>query len=170
MELKADLSKPSRARVLHSVGKRTRGRETNESDLADSFRDFGSVPPAQTTMGGCETPYCAANRLQRRTGASSAIASFASNAPSETARFSRRGTAAFSYRMRRFAPSNCSAYRPVELPPFAASCPTHQARTRNCATCLRRTKRRFGSNSRESSAVNKLLRSNVLNNCYDHPG
>src|SRR5437868_6362027 len=99
MEFKADLSKPSRARVLHSVGERTRGSETNESNLPDSFRDFGSVPPAQTTMGAGATPnaFGAANRLQRRTGASSAIASFASNAPSETTRFSRRSTAAFSY-------------------------------------------------------------------------
>src|SRR6266542_694314 len=44
------------------------------------------MPSAQTTMGARATPnvFGAANRLQRRTGASSAIAAFASNAPSET--------------------------------------------------------------------------------------
>src|SRR5438132_12188819 len=137
VELEADLSKPGRARLLRRVGKRTRRCATDESDLTDSGRDFGSVPSAQTTMGAGATPYCATNRLQRRTGAPSAIASFASNAPTETARLSRRGAAAFSYRMRRFAPSSCPAYRPGELP-SAASCPTHQARAGSCAPSLRR--------------------------------
>src|SRR5207244_6006259 len=85
----------------------------------DSVRDFGSMPSAQATMGARATPYCSANRLQGRTGASSAIAAFASDASFETTRFSRRGTAAFSHRVRGFAPSGCSAYR------FAASCPAH---------------------------------------------
>src|SRR5260370_39638197 len=110
MELEADLSKPGRARLLRTVGKRTRGGATDEGDLPDSVRDFGSLPSAQTTMGGRATPYCAANRLERRTGASSAIASFASNAPFETAQFSRRCAAAFPYRVRRFARFRCSAY------------------------------------------------------------
>src|SRR5947207_10921542 len=110
MELKTDLSKPSRARLLRTVGKRTRGGATDESDLTDSDRDFGSMPSAQTTMGARATPYCAANRLQRRTGASSTIAAFASNAPVETAQLVRRGAAAFSYRVRGFAPSRCSVH------------------------------------------------------------
>src|SRR6266480_155226 len=122
MELKADLSKPGRARLLRSVGKRTRGGATDESDLTDSVRDFGSLPSAQATMGAGATPYCSANRLQRRTGASSAIAAFASDASFETTRFSRRGAAAFSYRMRRFALCRCCAYRARKVP-FAASYP-----------------------------------------------
>src|SRR5438874_9811521 len=100
MELKTDLSKPSRARLLRSMGKRTRGGATDERDLTDSVRDFGSMPSAQTAMGARATPnaFGAANRLQRRTGASSAITAFASNAPFETAQLMRRGAAAFSYR------------------------------------------------------------------------
>ncbi len=94
-------------------------------------------PSAQTTMVGRATPdaFGATNRLQRRTGASSAIAAFASNAPFETAQFSRRDAAAFSYRVRRFA--SCSAWRARALS-FAASCSTHQARTGSCAACVRR--------------------------------
>src|SRR6266566_3317112 len=128
MELKADLSKPGRARLLRSVGKRTRGGAIDESDVPDSVRDFGSMPSAQTTMGARATPntFGAAHRFQRRTGASSAIAAFASNAPLETTQFSRRGAAAFSYRMRRFA--SCCACRTGDFT-FAASCPTHQTRT-----------------------------------------
>src|SRR5438046_982804 len=103
MELKADLSKPRRARLLRGVGKRTRGGATDESDLTDSFPDFGSMPPAQTTMGARATHERAANKLQGRTDPSSAIAAFASNAPFETARFSRRSAPAFPYRVRRFA-------------------------------------------------------------------
>src|SRR5438552_5411637 len=110
MELKTDLPKPGRARLLRTVGKRTRGGATDESDLTDSERDFGSMPSAQTTMGARATPCCAANRLQRRTRASSAIAAFASDAPSKTTQLVRRGAAAFSYRVRRFAPSGCSIY------------------------------------------------------------
>ena len=82
---------------------------TDESDLTDSVRDFGSMPSAQTTMGARATPYCATNRLQRKTGASSAIAAFASDDSFETAQFVRRSAAAFSYRVRRFAPSGCSS-------------------------------------------------------------
>src|SRR5205809_6975406 len=110
MELKTDLSKPSRARLLRTVGKRTRGGATDERDLTDPVRDFGSMPSTQTTMGARATPYCASNRLQRRTGAPSTVAAFASDRPVETARFSRRGAAAFSYRVRGFAPSRYSIH------------------------------------------------------------
>src|SRR5213594_3471590 len=103
MKLKADLSEPCRARLLRGVGKRTRGGATDEGDVTDSVRDPGSMPSAQTTMGARATSYCATNRLQRRTGASSAIPAFASNAPFETAQFSWRGAPAFPYRVRRFA-------------------------------------------------------------------
>ena len=106
-----------------------------KASLTDSVRDFGSMPSAQTTMGARATPYCAANRLQRKTGASSAIAAFASDGPFETAQFSWRGAAAFSYRVRRFALFRCSPLQAGELP-FAASCPAYQARTGSCATCL----------------------------------
>src|SRR5439155_6344005 len=78
MELKTDLPKPGRARLLRTVGKRTRGGATDERDLTDSVRDFGSMPSAQTTMGARATPCCASSRLQRRTGASSAIDAFTS--------------------------------------------------------------------------------------------
>src|SRR5881628_3839216 len=107
MEPKADLSEPCRARLLRTVGKGTRGGAADESDLSDSFRDFGSMPSAQTTMEGGATPnaFWAANRFQRRTDPTSAITAFASNAPFETAHLSWRGAAAFSYRVRRFAPS-----------------------------------------------------------------
>src|SRR5437667_5662533 len=138
MELKTNLSKPSRARLLRTVGKRTRGGATDERDLTDSVRDFGSVPSAQTAMGARATPYCASNRLQRRTGASSAIAAFTSDYPFETAELMRRGAAAFSYRVPRFAASRCSIYRAGSEHPFPASCSTHQTRTRSCAACLRR--------------------------------
>src|SRR6266576_5153131 len=105
MELKADLSKPGRARLLRTVGTRTRGVATDERDLTDSVRDFGSMPSAQTAMGAHATPYCASNRLQRRTGASSAIAAFTSDYPFETTELVRCGAAAFSYRVRGYAPS-----------------------------------------------------------------
>src|SRR5947209_12146882 len=103
MELKTDLPKPGRARLLRTVGKRTRGGATDERDLTDSVRDFGSMPSAQTTMGARATPCCASSRLQRRTGASSAIAAFTSDYPVETAELMRRGAAPFSYRVRAFA-------------------------------------------------------------------
>src|SRR5437016_3208555 len=137
MELKTDLSKPGRARLLCTVGKRTRGGATDERDLADSVRDFGSMPSAQTTMGARATSYCASNRLQRRTGASSAIVTFTSDYPFETAELMRRGAAAFSYRVRGFATSH-SIHGAGNERPFAASCSTHQARTGSCAACLRR--------------------------------
>src|SRR6266404_1075066 len=125
MEFEADLSKQGRARLLCTVGKRTRRGATDERDLTDSVPDFGSMPSAQTAMGARATSYCASNRLQRRTGASSAIAAFASNAPFEATQFSRRGAAAFSYRVRRFALCRCCPYRTGELP-FAAFSPTYE--------------------------------------------
>src|SRR6266446_10145629 len=137
MELKTDLPKPGRARLLRTVGERTRGGATDERDLTDSVRDFGSMPSAQTAMGARATPYCPSNRLQRRTGASSAIAAFPSDYPFETAELIRRGAAAFSYRVRGFALFHWHADR-VDERPFAASRPAHQARTGSCATCLRR--------------------------------
>src|SRR5437879_4142332 len=137
MELKTDLSKPGRARLLCTVGKRTRGGATDERDLTGSVRDFGSMPSAQTAMGARATSYCASNRLQRRTGASSAIAAFTSDYPFETAELMRRGAAAFSYRVRRLALFHGSARRAGKLP-FAAFGPAHQARTGSCAACLRR--------------------------------
>src|SRR5437879_12839231 len=118
MELKTDLSKPGRARLLRAVGKRTRGGATDERDLADSVREFGSMPSAQTAMGARATPYCASNRLQTRTGASSAIAAFTSDHPVETAELMRRGAAAYSYRGRGFAPPRRSIYGSVSARPF----------------------------------------------------
>src|SRR5882724_11796349 len=137
MELKTDLPKPGRARLLCTVGKRTRGGATDERDLTDSVRDFGSMPSAQTAMGARATPYCASNRLQRRTGASSAIAAFTSDYPFETAELMRRGAATFSCPVRRFAPSNCFGRRAAEFP-FAAFSPTYETRTGSCRACLRR--------------------------------
>src|SRR5215472_18397491 len=96
MELKTNLPKPGGTRLLRSMGKRTRGGATDERDLTDAVRDFGSVPSAQTAIGARATPCCASNRLQRRTGASSAIAAFTSDYPFETAELMRRGAAARS--------------------------------------------------------------------------
>src|SRR5438067_8758467 len=120
------------------MGKRIRGGATDERDLTDSGRDFGSMPSAQTAMGARATPnaFGAADRFQRRTREPSALAAFASDAPFETAQFSWRGAAAFSYRVRGFAPSRCSVHGAGGERPFAASRPTHQARTGSCATCL----------------------------------
>src|SRR5712691_8253681 len=95
---------------MRTLGKRTRGGATDERDLTDSVRDFGSMPSAQTTMSARATPYCASNRLQRRTGPSSAIAAFTSDYPFEAAELMRRSAAAFSYRVRGFAPSRCSIH------------------------------------------------------------
>src|SRR5438477_8470034 len=136
MEFKADLSKPGRARLRCGLGKRTRGGETNKSDIGDSARDLESMPFAQTKMGICEAPQRAAKKFQRRTRASSALVAFASDYPFETAELIRRGPAAFSYRVRRFAPSGCSAFRAGELH-FAAFRPAYAPRTRSCAACLR---------------------------------
>src|SRR5207253_6787951 len=119
MEFEADLPKPGRTRLLRTVGKRTRGSASDEPDLTDSVRDFGSMPSAQTAMGARATTCCATNRLQRRTGASSAIAAFTSDYPFETAELMRRGTAAFSYRVRGFATSRCSIQAAVSERPFA---------------------------------------------------
>jgi hypothetical protein len=105
---------------------------------AQLMKATSPIPSAQTTMGARATPYRAANGLQRRTGAPSMVAAFASDRPVETARFSRRGAAAFSYRVRGFAPSRYSIHGVGSERPFAASCPTHQARTGSSATCLRR--------------------------------
>src|SRR6266487_6508674 len=135
MEFKADLSKPGRSRLLYGLGKRTRGGETNESEIGDSARDLGSMPFAQTKMGVCETPQRAAKKFQRRTRASSALGAFASDYPFETAELMRRGAAAFSYRVRRFALFRCSAFR-VGTFTFAAFGSAYEPRTRTCATCL----------------------------------
>src|SRR5437899_12297123 len=85
MEFEADLPKPGRTRLLRTVGKGTRGGATDERNLTDSARDFGSMPSAQTTMGARATPCCASDRVQRRTGATSAIAAFTREYPFETA-------------------------------------------------------------------------------------
>src|SRR5438552_17658860 len=135
MELKADLSKPCRARLLRGVGKRTRGGAADESDLSDSFRDFGAMPSAQTTMDTRATHERTANKLQRRTCASSAIAAFASNNPSETAQFNRCGAAAFSHRVRRFAARRRSSCWAGKLA-FAAARPAHKAGTGSCPSGL----------------------------------
>src|SRR5436305_6220886 len=103
MELKADLSKPCRARLLRGVGKTTRRGAADESDLRYSIGDSGSMPSPKTTVGGRSTCQAAAGKLWGRTGASSPIAAFASDAPFETAQLSRRRAAAFSYRVRGFA-------------------------------------------------------------------
>src|SRR5438309_50689 len=136
MELKLGLSKPGRARFLRVVGKWTGGSAIDKSQFADSARDLGSMPLAQATIGRRATPQCAANKRPRRTGASSALAAFASDAPSETAQLSWRGAAAFSYRVRRLAPSGCSAFRAGELQ-FAPFRPAYAPRTGSCPTCLR---------------------------------
>src|SRR5216110_2141650 len=88
-------------------------------------------------MGARATPCCASNRLQRRTGASSAIATFASDYPFETAELMRRGAAALSYRVRRFALFRCSAFR-VGTFTFAAFGSAYEPRTRTCPACLSR--------------------------------
>src|SRR6266481_9247654 len=97
------------------------------------------MPFAQTKMGVCKTPQRAAKKFQRRTRASSAFVAIASDYPFETAELMRRGAAAFSYRVRRFAPSGCSAFRCRELP-FAAHGPTYKPRTGNCPAYLRGAK------------------------------
>ena len=65
-----------RARVLRSVGERTRGSETNKSEFPGSRRDRGSMSCSQATMGGCAitNALSATNRIHRGTGAAPAIA------------------------------------------------------------------------------------------------
>ncbi len=100
MELETDLPKPGRARVLRTVGERTRASETNESDFADSVRDFGSMPRSQATMGRRITRQNFPHEFGASTGASPAIAPFASDDSFEAAQVGRRGTATFPYQVR----------------------------------------------------------------------
>src|SRR4029453_3113616 len=102
MELKGDLPKPGRARVLRNVGERTRGSETNEGDFADSIRDSGSMSRAQATMGRRITRQHVADEFGTSAGASPAIAAFASDDSCEAAQVSRRSAAALPYQVREF--------------------------------------------------------------------
>ncbi len=100
MELKGDLPKPGRARVLRNVGERTRGSETNESDFADCVRDSGSMSRAQATMGRRITRQDVADEFGTSGGASPAIAAFASDDSSEAAQVVRRSATALPYQVR----------------------------------------------------------------------
>src|SRR6266576_1352710 len=100
MELETDLPKPGRARVLRTVGERTRASETNESDFADSVRDSGSMPRAQATMGRRITRQHVADEFGASAGASPAIAAFASDDSSEAAQVGRRSATALPYQVR----------------------------------------------------------------------
>src|SRR5436190_9454968 len=137
LELKIDLSKPGRARLLRRLGKRMGTSATDKRELGDPIRDTGPLPPAQTTMGARATPERAAQSLQTGTRASSAVARSTRHSSPQTTQLGRLGATAFSRRVRSVAPSHCSADRDSGLP-FAASRPAHGARTRNHATSLRR--------------------------------
>src|SRR5438876_4270634 len=100
MELETDLPKPGRARVLRTVGERTRASETNESDFADSVRDFGSMPRSQATMGRRITREHFAQELGASAGASPAIAAFANDDSSEAAQVGRCSATALPYQVR----------------------------------------------------------------------
>src|SRR5260370_37104387 len=89
LELKIDLSKPGRARFLRRLGKRMGASATNKREFGDSARDLGSLPPTQTTMGERATSHCAAQKLQTRTGAPSAIAGTTCHRSFEAAQLSR---------------------------------------------------------------------------------
>ena len=110
MELKADLSKPGRARLLRSVGKRTRGGATDERDLT-RFRPRFWIDAV-----------CSNNNGRTRNALIAPLTGFKEErvhhprSPHLRATIHlkqlsscRRGAAAFSYRVRRFAPSRCSA-------------------------------------------------------------
>src|SRR5213594_675285 len=130
LELKIDLSKPGRARLLRGLGKGMGASATDKRDFGDSIRDTGSLPPTQTTMGARTTSQRSAQSLQARTRASSPVAGTTRHGSFETAQLNRPGAAAFSDRVRGLAPSPCSAGRGNGLP-VAGSCPPDQARTGN---------------------------------------
>src|SRR5438552_979694 len=121
LELKIDLSKQSRARLLRRLGKGTGNSATDKREFGDSMRDTGSLPPAQTTMGARATSQRNAQSLQTRTRASSPVAGTTRHGPFETTRLSRPGTAAFFDRVRGFTASPCSACPGNDLP-VAGSC------------------------------------------------
>src|SRR6266480_3100858 len=135
---KVDLSKQGRARLLRRVGKRAGGSADDKGPVADSVRDIGSMPCAQTAMDAHATHQRAASGLRRRTGASSAKAALASDDSLEAAQVGWCSAAAFSYPVRRFAPSRCFGCGAKELP-FAAFSPTYEPRTGSCRACLRRS-------------------------------
>src|SRR5467141_2823497 len=66
---KVDLSKQGSPRLLRRLGKGARGSANDKGPVADSVRDLGSMPCAQT-MGAYATRERAASGLWRRTGAS----------------------------------------------------------------------------------------------------
>jgi len=74
LELKIDLSKQGRARLLRRLGKRMGPSATDKREFGDSVRDPGPLPFAQRTMGARATSERAARSLQTRTRASSPVA------------------------------------------------------------------------------------------------
>src|SRR6266568_5554239 len=130
LELKIDLSKPGRARLLRRLGKGMEASAADKRDFGDSIRDTGSLPPTQTTMGARATSQRSAQSLQTRTRASSPVAGTTRHGPFETTQLSRPGTAAFFDRVRGLAASPCSACRGNDLP-VAGSCSPDQTPTGN---------------------------------------
>src|SRR5947207_15384805 len=110
LELKIDLSKPGRARLLHRLGKRMGTSATDKRELGDPIRDTGSMSFAQTTMGARATPERAAQSLQTRTRTPSQVAGSTRHSSPETTQLDRPGATAFSDRVRSLAPLHGSAY------------------------------------------------------------
>src|SRR5437773_7181727 len=79
LELKIDLSKPGRARLLRRLGKRMGTSATDKRELGDPIRDTGSMSIAQKTIGARATPESAAQSRQTGTHASSPVAGFSSH-------------------------------------------------------------------------------------------
>src|SRR5258708_1124933 len=74
LELKIDLSKQGRARLLRRLGKRMGASATDKrGDFGDSIRDTGSMPTTQTTVGARAPSKRAAQSLQTRARASSPV-------------------------------------------------------------------------------------------------
>ena len=83
-----------------------------------------------------QRPIAPQTRIQRRTGASSAIAAFASDDPSETTQFSSVAQPHFLIECEDLRRQADQSERAGSELPFAASCSTDQAGTRSCPTCL----------------------------------
>ena len=99
------------------------------------------MPRSQARMDRCATSnaFGATHRFQRRTGMSSAIPAFACNNSTQADQFRRRGGTTFSHRLRRSLPKRGTLWA-TQAFPVARHCPPHTARTRRCATSLRRSK------------------------------
>ena len=112
MELNGDLSEQGRARVLRNMGERTRGSETNESDLPipSEILDRCRVLKQQWTDAHRDANDVA-DEFQTRTGASSSITAFAGDNSAQADQVGRRSAATFPHQRAKIFVLNRTVWR-----------------------------------------------------------